>query len=208
MRMGDTVIALGNARGEGVSATRGVVSTEERTVPIRTRANQYKDIYTLQTDASINSGDSGGPLLNARGEVIGIIDASINLFDANAQAEGIGHSIASNTVGPALYELINRRRPAIGILGETVSPAQAESLGIPQAGVYVSLVMAGAAYNAGIQAGDVITGFNGAPVLDMDQLRADIAALTPGDTVEVRIFREGNTLVLEMVLLPMVFERF
>jgi S1-C subfamily serine protease len=93
-------------------------------------------------------------------------------------------------------------------LGETISTAMAESLGIPQAGVYVSIVMAGAAMNAGVQAGDVITGFNGMPVLDMDQLRADIAALVPGDAVEVRVFRGGDTVVLEMVLLPMVFDRF
>jgi len=210
MRMGDTVIALGNARGEGISATRGVVSTEEHVVTVWGRAlGRYLDIFTLQTDASINYGDSGGPLLNARGEVIGIIDASIMLFDAGAQAEGIGHSIASNTVQPALYELVNRMRPAIGIVGGDLSAAQAEALGIPHAGAFVRDVMQnGAAQNAGLQAGDIITGFNDLPVLDFHQMRLEVAALRPGDVVEMRILRDGVVLVLEVTLLPMEFDRF
>jgi len=210
MRMGNTVIALGNARGEGISATQGVISTEEHVITVRARTfARYLDIYTLQTDASINDGDSGGPLLNMRGEVIGIIDASIMIFDAGAQAEGIGHSIASNTVKPALYELVNRMRPAIGIMGSDLSAAQAEALGIPHAGAWVQDVMQpGAAFNAGLQSGDVITGFNGQPVLDFHEMRLEVAALRPGDVVEIRILRDGEVITLEVTLLPMVFDRF
>ncbi|MCL2363884.1 MAG: S1C family serine protease [Defluviitaleaceae bacterium] len=210
MRMGDTVIALGNARGEGISATRGVISTEEHVITVWGRnLGRYIDIYTLQTDASINYGDSGGPLLNARGEVIGIIDASIMIFDMGAQAEGIGHSIASNTVQPALYEIVNRMRPAIGIQGGDVPAMLAEALGIPQMGALVSHVTQnGAAQRAGVQPGDIITGFNELPVLDFNQMRMEVATLRPGDTVEMRILRDGEVLVLEVTLLPMQFDRF
>ena len=212
MRMGDTVIAMGNARGEGVSVTRGVISTEEHIIQVPARtARRYLDLYNLQTDASINTGDSGGALVNARGEVVGIIDASINLFGANAQAEGISHSLSSNMVVPALHELVNHLRPAIGIEGRDLSemPHVAAELGIPEMGVYIARVMAnGAAEQAGIQVSDVVTSFNGSPVLDMQQLRVDISQLRPGDVVEMRIIRRGEPLVIYVELLAMVFDRF
>ncbi|MCL2202629.1 MAG: S1C family serine protease [Defluviitaleaceae bacterium] len=212
MRMGDTVIALGNSRGEGISTTRGIISTEEQIVETDIPGFRRRlELYVLQTDASINYGDSGGPLLNTRGEVVGIINNRVSLliFDDNTLAEGIGHSVASNTVQPLLYLLINRLRPAIGIMGDDLRAPRADALGIPDIGVDVDEVMAnGAAAQAGVLAGDVITGFNGQPVLDMDHLRAEIAMLHPGDTVEVRIWRDGEALMLELTLLPMVFDRF
>ncbi|MCL2188826.1 MAG: S1C family serine protease [Defluviitaleaceae bacterium] len=212
MRMGDTVIALGNSRGEGISVTRGIISTEEQLIQIPSHViGRTLDVYVIQTDASINDGDSGGPLINTRGEVIGIINANVSfvIFDTGAMAEGIGYSIASNTVQEMVYLLVNRLRPAIGITGTRISDAQAERWDIPRAGVYVSRVMAnGAAEAAGVQDGDIITGFNGQPVIDMDQLRADISVLRPGDVVEVRILRNGNPLVLEMTLQPMIFDTF
>jgi putative serine protease PepD len=192
--------------------TRGIISTEEQAVQVQSiSTGRLLDLRILQTDASINDGDSGGPLLNTRGEVIGIItfSATVMLFDDSALAEGIGHSISSNAVQPVLYDLANRLRPAIGIVGRDLSAARAEALGIPVIGADVDRVMAGgAADQAGIRAGDVITGFNDRPVLDMDQLRAEIAQLRPGDVVEVRILRDGEAMILEVKLLPMEFDTF
>jgi serine protease Do len=208
MRMGDTVVALGNARGEGISVTRGIISTEEQFMQIP-RGPRMMELYLIQTDASINYGDSGGPLLNARGEVIGIIDASITFADTSALVEGIGHCVSSNTVQRLLYQLINRLRPAIGISGRDLPSQRAEELGIPDIGVEVDRTMeGGAAEKAGILGGDIITGFNGRPVLDMDQLRAEIAQLHPGDVVEVRILRDGEAMVLELTLQAMIFDTF
>ncbi|MCL2499076.1 MAG: S1C family serine protease [Defluviitaleaceae bacterium] len=211
MRMGETVVALGNARGEGISVTRGIISTEEQFVQIPGSGGRTLDVYLIQTDASINYGDSGGPLLNARGEVIGIIDASLTFVDPNASVEGIGHSISANTVRPLLYQLINRLRPAIGIEGRSLSdfPERAVELGIPDIGVHVERVMSGgAADQAGIRAYDVITAFNGEPVLDFDSLRAEITRLRPGDVVEVRVLRDGAVVELELTLQAMVFDTF
>ena len=217
MRMGETVIALGNARGEGISVTRGIVSAEEQIVRIPALSDRRPpdrrrmlDLYTIQTDASINYGDSGGPLINTRGEVIGVIvNVSALLFGENSLAEGIGHSISSNHVQPVLYDLANRLRPAIGIVGVDLSGARAVELGIPDIGVYIDRVMVGfAAYLGGMLSGDVITGFNDRPVLDMDQLQAEIAKMRPGDIVEVRILRDGEAMVLELELQPRIFDTF
>ncbi|MCL2604926.1 MAG: S1C family serine protease [Defluviitaleaceae bacterium] len=209
MRMGETVIALGNARGEGISVTRGIISTEEQFVQVPRGNGRTLDVHLIQTDASINYGDSGGPLLNARGEVIGIIDASLTFADSNTLVEGIGHSISSNTVQPLLYQLINRLRPGIGIEGWDLSAARAYELGIPDIGVHVDRVMPGRSADlAGMQADDIITAFNGEPVLDFDSLRAIIAQLRPGDVVEVRVLRDGAAVELELTLQAMVFDTF
>ena len=211
MRVGDVVLAIGNAMGEGTSVTRGVVSAMEKplSLPLPGRPDHY--INVLQTDAAINYGNSGGPLFNTRGEIIGI---NINQVFGVAQVEGMGYSISSNLAAPALEAMVSLyRRPAIGISGlslEDDSLNRAEYWGIPPLGVLVETVAEGrAAYLAGIRPFDVITGFNGQPIFDFTQLQEAIIACAVGDIVEVRILRDGDTpLTLRLELLEMVRETF
>jgi S1-C subfamily serine protease len=193
-RIGDVVLAIGNAMGEGTSVTRGIISAPERPVHFPDRR---EPLYVIQTDAAINYGNSGGPLVNTKGEIIGI---NINHSPlGSSSAEGMGYSIASNVAAPVLKEIAeNYRMPAIGIIGISLADdvdRRAELWGIPEFGALVISVQDGRpAYNAGILPNDVITSFDGQPIFDMPQLQAAIRAKEIGDIVEVRILRSGNTL--------------
>jgi len=195
MQVGDVVFAMGNARNEGISVTRGIVSAGKQEIVFP----EYT-LTVLQTDAAINYGSSGGPLINMRGEVIGInIDRAIMLF--GAAVEGIGYSIASNVVEPFLDALVSPTRPGLGIMGRTVSEELALEFNIPPMGVQVVTVFpGGAAEAAGIQPYDVITAFGGEPIFIMEELQYAIRQQQIDDVVEVRILRDGTTpITLEVV---------
>jgi len=207
MRVGDTVLAIGNAMGYGNAVTRGVISASQQSVRLRGGHN----LSLLQTDAAINYGNSGGPLINTRGEVIGInFDQASLLIFGRASVEGIGFSISSNIVAPILDDLVNGRRPALGIIGMTISEGDAAELGIPPIGVLVDTVLPDrAAYRGGMQNADVITAFNGQQVFNWDQLTQAIRTSRIGELVEVRVLRDGTeaiTLYIELDLL--VVDRF
>jgi len=208
MRVGDTVLAIGNAMGEGNAVTRGIISASEKTVILPIGGHT---LSLMQTDAAINYGNSGGPLVNTRGEVIGInINQASDIMFGMSNVEGIGYSIASNIAAPILDDLINRRRPALGIRGGTISEDMAERLGIPAIGVYVSSVFeTGAAFRGGMQEADVITGFNGLPVFNWQQLVDALRQSRVGDIVEVRVLRYGDTAItLYVELDAMLVENF
>jgi len=218
LRIGDDVLALGNAMGEGTSVTRGIISAKERKMIIPYRLQEPNDddddgdnpLLLLQTDAAINYGNSGGPLVNTRGEIIGItINQATNQIIGSSSVEGMGYSIPSNTAMPILMEIIaDYRTPAIGISGFSLSEDmhnRAESWGIPELGVLVSSVQEGRpAYLAGIRANDVITSFDGQPIFDMPQLQAAVRQKNIGDTVEMRILRNGTLALTVYVELAMM----
>jgi serine protease Do len=196
--------------GDGNSVTRGVISAPitEVFIPGRARA-----LPVFQTDAAINYGMGGGLLVNARSEVIGINLAYTHRGGLSGfgvpLAEGMSYSISINEVAPLLIQMIEdlRRppRPAIGIMGRTISEGIAEMLGVPPLGVHVSrAIEGGAAYDAGVLADDIITGMDDMPIFNMEQLQAAIAALSVGDTVELNILRDGEIVTLRMTLGEMV----
>lgn len=204
MRLGDVVLAIGNAMGEGTSVTRGIISAAERQVYLPDR--RYP-ISVMQTDAAINYGNSGGPLINTRGEIVGInINRATDLITGSSLVEGMSYSIPASVAAPILEAIAaDYRRPAIGITGTSLSVINdrygtADHWGIPALGVFVSTVPEGrAAYNAGIQPEDVITGFDGQPIFDMEQLQAALRTREIGDIVEIRLLR-GGTLAITVEL--------
>lgn len=194
MKVGQQVIAIGNALGYGQSVTTGIVSALDRQVEGSESENGF-----IQTDAAINPGNSGGALLNMNGELIGINSAKL----ASTEIEGMGYAIPLNTASPILEELMNRetrtqvsanQAASLGISGQTVDRAIAEAYGIPM-GVYIGEVQKGsAAANAGLRAGCVITKFDGTSVNTIEELKQLLTYYAAGETVQltVKIANQGN----------------
>jgi serine protease Do len=189
MQVGETVVAIGNALGQGITATKGIISAQQKDVQI-----QNKSLSVIQTDAAINPGNSGGALVNSEGQVIGINTAKI----AVSSVEGIGYSIASNVAKPIIEQLMNSEdTPALGVYITSVTEDIASKYGLPQAGVLVQQVMdGGSAQKAGIKEGDVITSFNDNPTFTTEQLTNAVKETSVGDTAKVKIVRDGNEITL------------
>jgi len=193
-RVGDWVLALGNPLGQGFSATTGIVSAKGRAL-----TGTYDDF--IQTDAAINRGNSGGPLFNLQGQVIGVNTA---ILSPSGGSIGIGFSMASNVVKGVVDQLQQfgeTRRGWLGVKIQDVSPDIAESLGLEaEAGAMVTDVPAGPAADAGIQAGDVITSFAGGQVEDTRDLVRRVAAAPVGEAVDVTVMRDGKPVTLQVTL--------
>lgn len=209
---GQMAIALGSPYGLENSITVGVVSGVNRS-----RAGITGRTITgmVQTDASINPGNSGGPLLNSRGEVIGI-NTSIETSSTGG-ATGVGFAVPINTVKNILAQLVNNtsvKRPWLGISGMALSAGLADQLGVSTLqGIYIVTVAAGSpAEQAGLRGGgvgmdgspttggDVITAANGHSVGTVEDLVTYFNALRPGDTVSLKLIRDGKTLQVSVVL--------
>jgi len=187
IRVGDVVLAIGNAMGEGNATTSGIISAGEKEIIAMGRS-----FRVIQTDAAINPGSSGGPLVNKQGQVIGINSSLIT--SEHYAVEGMGFSIPTNVAKPVIEEIMNATpRPFLGIHGLNISEEIAAQLDIPPIGVYIDRVITGSsAYQAGIMRTDIITSFNGRAVFDMDQLVEEIRRLNIGDTVDITILRDGR----------------
>lgn len=193
MRVGDWVIAIGNPFGLGGSVTAGIVSARARDI----NAGPYDDF--LQTDAAINKGNSGGPLLNLKGEVIGINTA---IFSPSGGSIGIGFSIPSNLAKPIITDLQKygkTRRGWLGVRIQSVSDDLAENLGLKdQHGALVAQVSPGGpAAKAGIKPGDVITRFDGKDVSEMRRLPRIVAETAINKSVDVDLWRDGKQVALK-----------
>ena len=194
MRVGDWVLAVGNPLGQGFSVSAGIVSARNREL-----SGTYDDF--IQTDAAINRGNSGGPLFNMNGEVVGVNTA---ILSPNGGSIGIGFSMASNVVAKVvgqLKEFGETRRGWLGVRIQDVTPDVAEAMGLAEAkGALVTDVPEGPAKDGGIQSGDVITSFDGAPVTDTRELVRRVADADVGRAVRVVVLREGKTQTLLVTL--------
>ncbi|HEX9637122.1 MAG TPA: Do family serine endopeptidase [Acidobacteriota bacterium] len=195
MRVGDWVIAIGNPYGYDHSVTVGVVSGKERRNISRHR--EFDDF--IQTDAAINFGNSGGPLLNADGEVIGINTAIVS------PGLGIGFAVPINIAKQVLPQLQSHGRVVRGYIGVSVGAVTAETqqaFALPGArGALVNDVVPGKpAERAGLQHGDVILEVNGEAVEDSSGLVRRISGMQPGDRAELTIWRDGGRRQLAVVL--------
>ena len=196
LRVGDWVLAIGNPFGLGGTVTAGIVSARGRDIG----NGPYDDF--IQTDASINRGNSGGPLFNTDGEVIGINTA---IFSQSGGSVGIGFAISSNLakrVTKQLVEFGTTRRGWLGVFIQEVTPDIADTLGLSQsAGALVSSVNENSPADiAGLEPGDVILSFDGKVIDRMRDLPRIVAETDIGATVEVEIFRGGQRSTVEVTL--------
>jgi serine protease Do len=193
-RVGDWVIAIGNPFGLGGSVTAGILSARARDI----NSGPYDDF--LQTDASINRGNSGGPMFNMDGEVIGINTA---IYSPSGGSIGIGFAIPSDLAKPVLDQLRDFGHPRRGWLGvniQNVNDEIAESLGLdkPKGALIASVHDGGPAQVAGIQPGDVVLMFDGKPINDMKELPRDVAETPIDKTVKVMVWRKRNEVDLDV----------
>ena len=193
-RVGDWVMAVGNPLGQGFSVSTGIVSARNRAL-----SGSYDDY--IQTDAAINRGNSGGPLFNMEGEVIGVNTA---ILSPNGGSIGIGFSMASNVVTNVvgqLREYGETRRGWLGVRIQDVTEDVAEALGLEGAGgALVTDVPEGPSREAGIEAGDVIINFDGQEITDTRELVRIVGNADVGKAVRVIVFREGQTQTLKVTL--------
>lgn len=186
LEVGSEVIAIGNAMGMGLSATDGIISMKEQTINV-----DGNKLGVLQTSAAINSGNSGGALVNASGEVIGINTAKYN----SAMVEGMGYAIPSNYIKPIVEELLKtgtQPKPYIGITGTNITEETAPQYKLPVGALVLEVMEGSPAEKAGLQVGDVITQFDGKTVMDMDSLVEKVNAAKIGSTVDMYVIRDGD----------------
>ncbi len=201
LRVGEMVVAIGNPLGFELfgTTTCGIVSALNREITIN-----EKDMTLIQTDAAINAGNSGGPLLNGYGQVIGINSAKMSSTYGSASVEGLGFSIPISDAKDILEDLINHGyvtgRPQFGISGVDVSESDAQHYNMPQ-GVYVYAVTNGSAAElAGIRQGDIITAVGDTEVNTTDELNEAKNQYNAGDNIKVTVFRSGEFLELDLTL--------
>jgi serine protease DegS len=197
LRVGDVVFAIGYPRNVGQSVSQGIVSALRR--------DADGTIERIQTDAAINPGNSGGALINSNGELVGL---NSSILSKSGNFEGIGFatpaSLAVNALEEMVAQAIEGNAGYLGVItGEALGPRSSELFfGIDSVrGMLVESVdEGGAAMRAGIQPGDVITRVQGTKVIDGGNIMAEVRNKKPGDTIEVEVYRQGQTLTLPTTL--------
>ncbi len=194
-RIGDWVIAIGNPFGLGGTVTAGIISARNRSIGL----SRYEDF--IQTDASINSGNSGGPLFDMKGNVIGINTA---ILGRNGSI-GIGFSIPSNSAQIVINQLIEFGETKRGWLGVRIQDvtkeiAEVEKLDKPRGALVASVAENSPSEKAGIKAGDIILEFNGERINQMKELPAIVARTQVGKNVEVKIWRDKKEIIKKVLL--------
>jgi len=193
-RVGDWVMAMGNPLGQGFSVSAGIISARNREL-----SGPYDDY--IQTDAAINRGNSGGPLFNMDGEVIGVNTAIIS---PSGGSIGLGFSMASNTVDPVVKQLKEYgevRRGWLGVNIGSVNDEMAEALGLDEPmGAIIRDVFDGPAKEAGLKSMDVIVMFDGKEVTDSGALVRIVGGTAVGSTVKTIVLRDGKRMSIDVVL--------
>ena len=200
LMVGDRVAAIGNPLGETfrMTLTDGIISAIERGINYNGHS-----MTLLQTNTALNEGNSGGPLFNMYGQVVGV--TNMKMMSSYSSIEGIGFAIPSSTVKSVVNALVAegevRGRPSVGITIGGIPDNASEHYNIP-GGVYVSDVTRGSDAEAkGIQVGDIITAVNGQPVSSVDEVGAIKNQLNVGDSMTFTIWREGETFDVDVVLM-------
>ena len=194
-RIGDWVIAIGNPFGLGGTVTSGIISARNRSIGL----SRYEDF--IQTDASINSGNSGGPLFNMDGDVIGINTAILG----RSGNVGIGFSIPSNSAKIVIDQLIEFGETKRGWLGVRIQDvtkeiAEVENLNEPRGALVASVAPNSPSEKAGVKAGDIILEFNGETIKEMKELPIIVARTEVGKKVKVKIWRNKKEIVKTITL--------
>ena len=203
LQVGDSVAAIGDPLGTALRGTMtdGIISAINRDLTVNDRT-----MSLIQTNAALNNGNSGGPLINCYGQVIGINTMKMsNFYSLSATVEGIGFAIPIDTAKPIIDELIEKGyvsgRPAIGIDGETLPATYRIYYRLPQ-GIYVTRVYRNSdAAAKGVSEGDIITAINGVSVTTMEQLNRVKNQFTAGQTITLTIYRGGVSSDVEIILM-------
>ena len=201
LRVGDSVVAIGDPLGQELRGTMtdGIVSAINRDISMDGRT-----MSLIQTNAALNSGNSGGPLLNCYGQVIGINTMKMGDSMSSAGVEGLGFAIPSTTVRDVVNQLIRQGfvsgRPSIGIDGESVSAFYQFYYHLPE-GLYITEVTQGSsAAKAGIQTGDILMSLDGVRITDSDSLKTQVNTYTPGESVKTVIYRNGRQYTVNLTI--------
>lgn len=190
LRVGDWVIAIGNALGQGIRATEGIISRKGVNLPV----SQGQTLYDLiETSAAINPGNSGGPLVNLAGEVIGITSAKV----AQVGVEGMGYAISIDTAVPIIQELVNKgyvTRPWLGVGLYTVNQIAIRQLrlSIDHGVLLVEVVAKAPADQAGLEEGDVVIEIGGQPVNDVQEFTRVLHKSEIGQPLEIKYWRNDR----------------
>ncbi len=201
LKVGDEVVAIGNPLGElTFSLTKGNVSALDRAVTLSSSVT----MKLIQTDAAINSGNSGGALFNMYGEVVGITNAkySSSGYSGEASIDNIGFAIPINSVREIVSSIIEKgyiSTPYIGVTVGNVSE-ESQSYGMPQGAAIRSVEENGPAAQGGLQANDIVTAVNGETIESSDDLKKIVAAAEPGDKLELTVYRRGETVTLTVTV--------
>ncbi len=192
--VGEAAIVIGNAMGYGTSVTNGIISAKDREVSITDDDGNVVTNSLLQTNAAVNPGNSGGALLNSKGEVIGIVSAKL----AEESVEGMGYAIPISYAWNIIQQMVDNdvvselEASYLGIAGRDITTEMSEQYNVP-VGVYVAQVVAGSgAEEAGIETEDVITAFNGRKVTSVNTLNNIMKYLPAGSTVEVKVAKASK----------------
>ena len=201
LNVGEDVYAIGNPLGElTFTFTGGYVSAKDRSVTM----SDGTVMNMLQTDTAINTGNSGGPLFNEYGQVIGIVSAKLSSSSSSeASVEGLGFAIPINDVRDMITSIIENGyvtgKPSMGILLDDV-PQAAQQYGVPAGAEVLAILDGSGADNGGLQVGDIITAVNGTEVSGSSDLQSAVSEFSAGDTVTLSIYRNGETTTVDVTL--------
>jgi serine protease Do len=200
VEVGDIVLAIGNPFGIGQTVTMGIVGATGREFGIMAAEHGYEDF--IQTDAAINPGNSGGALINTRGELIGINTA---ILSRSGGYQGVGFAVPVNLAHHVTKQLVETGHVSRGYMGvgiQDITPAMSKTLDIPDSkgAVVTSVEPGGPAAAAGFKQYDVIRSIDGRDIRDTRELRLAVANRNPGETVDVKVLREGSPQTLSVKL--------